>query len=122
MGLDQYAYTRTFDQSKDNVQYEFIWRKHAQLQTWMEDLFTRVNCAPAEDLNCGELELTLDDIAKLERDLQDRALPRSEGGFFFGHQFQDESAREYREQDLEFCTWARNSLRSGKRVFYSCWW
>jgi len=51
-----------------------------------------------------------------------RALPHCEGGFFYGHQFQDEAAAEYRERDLEFCAWARERIRAGETVIYSCWW
>ena len=49
-------------------------------------------------------------------------LPESPGGFFYGHQYQDESATEYRERDLEFCQWARAVLQTRQKVFYSCWW
>ena len=49
-------------------------------------------------------------------------LPESEGGIFLGHQFQDESAKQYKEQDLEFCKEALKWLDEGKEVFYECSW
>lgn len=123
MGLDQYAFKRDANEAKCNDwQEDFYWRKHAKLQTWMEQLFeTKTGLGDAE-LNCGELELTLDDIAALETAIQSENLPECPGGFFFGHQFQDESVAEYKDQDLRFCQWAREQIEQGHRVYYSCWW
>ena len=117
MGLDQYAY------SPENAENpEFIWRKHAKLQEFMERLFVLRTGKDDTDLNCGELELTADDIQMLEELVKTDRLPDSEGGFFYGHQFQDESAREYRDQDLAFCEWAKEILKTRDKVIYSCWW
>ena len=122
MGLDQYAYTRLPEQSADDVEPDFIWRKHAKLQEFMEKLFAvRTGADPAE-LNCSELELQPEDIATLQALVEHGELPDSPGGFFYGHQFQDESATEYRACDLEFCQWARAILQTRQKVFYSCWW
>ncbi len=122
MGLDQYAYTRLPEQSADDVEPDFIWRKHAKLQEFMEKLFAvRTGADPAE-LNCSELELQPEDIATLQALVEHGELPDSPGGFFYGHQFQDESATEYRARDLEFCQWARAILQTRQKVFYSCWW
>ena len=122
MGLDQYAYTRKPDQKPEDVEPQFVWRKHAKLQEWAEQLFVEKTEAFADQLNCNELILDLDDIEALERLVQKNALPESEGGFFYGHQFQDESAKEYRAQDLEFCAWAKALIKDGHIVYYSCWW
>jgi hypothetical protein len=73
-------------------------------------------------LNCGELELQAEDISTLQAMIERSELPESPGGFFYGHQFQEESATEYRERDLEFCQWARAVLQTRQKVFYSCWW
>lgn len=123
MGLDQYAFKRDQNQpeSKD-WQEDFYWRKHAKLQCWMENLFSKKTGQTSGELNCGELELTLDDINNLEQLIKAESLPDSDGGFFYGHQFQDESVTEYKDQDLRFCQWARSQIESDKRVFYSCWW
>ena len=49
-------------------------------------------------------------------------LPFCPGGFFWGHQFQEESQSEYEEQDLEFCETALQMLDKGHTVVYECWW
>jgi hypothetical protein len=49
-------------------------------------------------------------------------MPESEGGFFYGHEVQDESEQEYREQDLEFCDWALKQIEQGREVVYHCWY
>ena len=124
MGLDQYAYARPPAPlaADDDPAPAFVWRKHAKLQEWAEALFMARTGGCADTLNCGELELTLEDVDALERLVREGRLPESPGGFFYGHQHQDESAREYRAYDLEFCAWARERLMNGQRVVYSCWW
>ena len=117
MGLDQYAYSRDREQNP-----EFIWRKHVKLQSFMENLYYEREGTDAEAFNCVELELTEQDIETLEELIAANSLPQSEGGFFFGHQWQDEAAEEYREQDLEFCKWEQAILETRERVIYSCWW
>lgn len=117
MGLDQYAFTADRNQNP-----EFTWRKHAKLQEFMEQLFVTRTGSDAAKLNCAELELQPEDIATLQAMIERNELPDSPGGFFYGHQFQDESASEYRDKDLEFCHWARAILRTRQQVFYSCWW
>ncbi len=122
MGLDQYAYSRRPDQKPEEVEPEFIWRIHARLQEFMERLFVCRTGQSATELNCGELELQPEDIATLQAMVEQGKLPHCPGGFFYGHQFQDDSADEYREHDLQFCEWARNIQQTRQRVFYSCWW
>lgn len=122
MGLDQYAYIKTADSGEEGESAKFTWRKHSQLQTFMEGLYTERTGLDATDLNCGELVLQASDIDSLERAVKDSALPHCEGGFFYGHQFQDEQASEYRDYDLEFCAWARTQMQAGSTVIYSCWW
>lgn len=117
MGLDQYAYANDNEQNP-----KFIWRKHAKLQMFMENLYYERAGENAETFNCVDLQLTEQDIETLEELVAVNNLPQSEGGFFFGHQWQDEAAEEYREQDLEFCKWAQAILETRERVIYSCWW
>jgi hypothetical protein len=122
MGLDQYACARLPEQNPAEVQPNFTWRKHAKLQEFMEQLWIARTGQPAEELNCNRLELQAEDIATLQALIERNELPDSPGGFFYGHQFQEESASEYRDRDLEFCQWARAILRTRQKVFYSCWW
>jgi len=122
MGLDQYAYIRTPQSGEEGESAKFVWRKHSKLQTFMECLYTERTGLSASDLNCGELQLNIADIDTLEQAVSKDALPACEGGFFYGHQFQDEQASEYRDYDLEFCAWARTQIGQGSTVIYSCWW
>ena len=122
MGLDQYAYTRLPEQKPSEVEPKFVWRKHAKLQEFMERLHEARTGQSRDQLNCGELELQAEDIATLQDMVERGELPQGPGGFFFGHQWQDENAADYREKDLEFCAWARTILQTRQKVFYSCWW
>jgi len=45
-----------------------------------------------------------------------------EGGFFWGHQFQEEAVQEYKDEDTRFVTAALEAVREGKPVVYSCWY
>ena len=117
MGLDQYAFIP--DHSEDP---DFIWRKHAKLQTFMENIYYSRAGSDAETFNCVDLNLTAEDIETLEELIVADDLPTSEGGFFFGHQWQDEAAEDYKEQDLKFCKWAKAILETREQVIYSCWW
>ncbi len=119
MGLDQYAYLKSA--GKDATP-EFVWRKHSKLQTFMENLFAIKTGQGAAELNCEELTLTAQDLNALEGLLADQSLPECAGGFFYGHQFQEEAAQEYAEQDAAFCAWAKTQINDGEVVIYSCWW
>ena len=122
MGLDQYAYVKTPESGEEGESPKFVWRKHSKLQTFMEALYTERTGLSASDLNCGELKLEPADIDTLEKAVKGSALPHCDGGFFYGHQFQDEVAADSRDYDLEFCAWARAEIAQGSTVIYSCWW
>ncbi|NND20300.1 MAG: hypothetical protein HKN98_17155 [Silicimonas sp.] len=96
MGLDQYAYVKTPETGEEGESPKFVWRKHSKLQTFMEALYEERTGLAATDLNRGELALEIGDIDTLEQAINGSALPCCEGGFFYGHQFQDEQASEYR--------------------------
>lgn len=127
MGLDQSAYAKE-QPSGERVgggdEPTFYWRKHSRLQSWMEEKFFDKNPETERNwdtFNCEELSLSQEDIDELKCHLE-AGLPDSGGGFFWGHQFQGESAKEYREQDLKFCEWATEQLAEGNEVIYECWW
>ena len=122
MGLDQYAYIKTLESGDEGDSPKFVCRKHPKLQSFMEALYVERTGLSACDLNCEELKLEASDIDALEHAIKESALPQCEGGFFYGHQFQDEQATEYRDYDLEFCAWARAEIGAGSTVIYSCWW
>ena len=146
MGLDQYAYVASKAGARDEY-YETseyneetkewvskspkpreiaYWRKHPNLQGWMERLWERKLKAEGrtpEESNFGssfngvELELTWEDIDELERAVTHGQLPETKG-FFFG----DSSDEYYQDQDLEFVRNARAELFVGLRVFYNSSW
>jgi hypothetical protein len=140
MGLDQYAYVaaranqrsdyyNTGDWDSDSKEYVnanvenpreiAYWRKHPNLQGWMETLWRSRNTDPSEDpaFNGVELELTWEDLDQLEKDIRDDQLPYTQG-FFFGEPSDD----YYKQQDLDFIKNARAELFLGLKVFYNSSW
>jgi hypothetical protein len=140
MGLDQYMYVaaragqyKDFYENADiikdenhNIQYQNssvsqpieigYRRKHPNLQGWMEQLFAEKG-GECDTFNGVEVELTWDDIDRLEQDVLAGRLPPTQG-FFFG----SDSDEHYREQDLEFCRRAKAELFMGLKVFYNSSW
>lgn len=139
MGLDQYAYTAAQAGQRDlwwegaeldpqSQEYTnpkvpkptelAYWRKHPNLQGWMERLFAEKG-GKCDSFNGIEVELTWSDIERLEQDILSGEMSRmGTRGFFFG----DASDEYYREQDLAFCREARAQLFMGIPVFYNSSW
>ena len=150
MGLDQYAYVAAkagqqsefyekgeWDESKREIVSPVTkpreiayWRKHPNLQGWMEKLWLRKQNIPVSptdqfiednsppgDFNGVELELTWEDLDELERAVTHGRLPETTG-FFFGNPSDD----HYRESDLQFIREARSELFLGLKVFYNSSW
>ena len=123
MGLDQYATARRGEAKTDDEGYTYYedskelayWRKHPNLQGWMQDLYHEKG--GEEDFNCVDLELTLEDLDALEESLDEEALPETTG-FFFGGNADD----HYAEADREFIVAARAAIKQGYTVVYSSWW
>jgi len=123
MGLDQYAHAIDNNGEREELAY---WRKHPNLQGWMEKLWKKKGCPGFDstqghsamgDFNCIPVELTEEDLVRLEYDITYRELPITEG-FFFGSDSDD----YYREKDLEFCRKAREAIEAGLYVEYNSWW
>lgn len=123
MGLDQYAHAIDNNGEKEVLAY---WRKHPNLQGWMENLWHNKGCPgrPEEpnslgmsDFNCIPVELDHSDLDDLENAIDNNKLP-STVGFFFGSDSDD----HYKEQNLEFIRKAREALDAGLTVEYSSWW
>jgi hypothetical protein len=137
MGLDMYAYTAAkagqqdeyynsakFDEANGEFHNDAVakpreiayWRKHPNLHGWMARLAEEkgITCT---SFNGVELELTWEDLDKLERAITHGQLPSTQG-FFFGN----ESDEFYKEQDLEFIKKARTELFMGLKVFYNSSW
>ena len=140
MGLDQLAYSRPSAATNDETDECLIqWRKHPNLQGWMERLWRKQKYGDAtspdpitgegysnqtymnDPFNCEELELTADDIERLRLDIQNKTLNGGHGdttGFLFG----DSSDEFYRETDIEFCDKAEDAINKGyKIIYYSSW-
>lgn len=121
MGLDMYAcVTRHQPESavdfdpQENTQLHY-WRKHPNLHGWMEELY-RAKGGADEVFNCVNLQMTADDLDRLETAIKAGALPAT-AGFFFGASDGTET-----EDDLAFVAKAREALAAGLTVFYSSWW
>lgn len=127
MGLDQYARVQKCNLPEHAEEFCY-WRKHADLQGWMEKLWNEkgrpilnenglTESAPeGEDFNCIALYLQPADLDRLEKDVKRKKLPKTTG-FFFG-----ESTSDDRETDLKFIREAREHLKNGYSVFYFSWY
>ena len=123
MGLDQYGLARRGEAKTDDEGYTYYedsmelayWRKHPNLQGWMEDLYHEKG--GEGEFNCVDLELTLEDLEALEESLDEEALPET-AGFFFG----TDSSDYYAEADREFIVQARAAIKQGYTIIYSSWW
>lgn len=136
MGLDMYAYVAT----KAGQQNEFYegaewdrearesvnpnvtkpreiayWRKHPNLHGWMENLYR--DRGGNETFNGTELELSWEDVDRLEKAIKAGQLPHTTG-FFFGEPADD----VYYDDDLKFCVDAKAELFLGQKVFYNSSW
>jgi len=124
MGLDQYCYTK-IGCSEHELAY---FRKHPNLHGWMERLWQEHGCPglepdeqtnPSMHFNGIELQLSFDDIDRLERDNATGALAELKTtGFFFGAASDD----VYQEAVSEFCRKARAELFLGLPVYYNSSW
>ena len=131
MGLDMYAYVaKKKDEMKEYYEsYDYetdsgpvtkpreiaYWRKHPNLHGWMHKLWNEKGFDG--DFNGDELELTFEDLDRLEYVVKHRELPGTTG-FFFGNDADD----FYKDQDLEFIKKARSELTQGMKVFYNSSW
>ena len=139
MGLDQYATARKGEPRKvpqtwtttdaDGNEEEVVeyynewddeiqlaeWRKHPNLQGWMQELYYKKG--GEGEFNCVDVELTLEDLDALEATLDEDELTETVG-FFFGGNADD----HYAEADREFIVQARAAIKKGYKVFYSSWW
>lgn len=133
MGLDQYAFInpreekRTNDEGKEYTvklaEKDFYWRKHSRLQTFMEKRWVEKTGKDAVELNCKDMELNREDIIALVKAVNNGyADDFCEGGFYYGHQFQEQIVQEEKTTDLHFCEEALQAIDDGHKVVYSCWW
>jgi hypothetical protein len=135
MGLDQFSYrvkkgfitqpvdfqTEKYNEEteehevlcdKEEIQY---WRKHPNLQGWMENLYNQKG--GEDEFNCANVQLTWEDLEELEQDIKENRLPET-CGFFFGIN----SDEEYKEETLDWIQRSLDSIKDGYDVYYSSWW
>jgi hypothetical protein len=146
MGLDQYAYAvrphsdntdfgwawEAHEQDYDSKVHNIAeWRKHSDLQGWMEALYLR-KCDEqgveprmgAEGswfegqvtFNCQPLRLSYQDLLDLREAVNDDALPETEG-FFFG-----QSDDYHKEQTVKFIEDALRAIGQDMTIYYDSWW
>jgi len=126
MGLDQYAFKIKKGKIKssiinpDDLNSEIskeicYWRKHPNLQGWMNRLYEEKG--GDEVFNCIAILLTLEDIERLERDVINNKLPDTEG-FFYG----TSADEHYKEKDLLFIQNAKLWIEDGYDILYDSWW
>ena len=128
MGLDQYAYSISkaekplldtqehYDgelaiESQDELAY---WRKHADLNGWMTNLYH--SKGGEGSFNGQILELTKEDVEELQRAVKEEGLETATG-FFWGV-----SDERHDNETLAFIKKALKALKEGKIVYYCCSW
>jgi hypothetical protein len=117
MGLDMYAYIARNKGDDLNTSREIAyWRKHPNLHGWMEKLAEEKKYS-FRTFNGVEVELTWEDIDRLEKAIKSHSLPHTTG-FFFG----DGADDIYYDDDLKFCVNAKAELFLGLKVFYNSSW
>jgi len=152
MGLDQYAHLRNrkinwkkyySDDEKESQEEQkdvFVWRKHARLQTFMNKMFEKQNAEQLlkkrkdKDFNPFDMDhlgMNGDDEVYITRevvkDLEEEIKSNYHNsfcadGFFWGQQFQEESVKEYKEQDKKFVKWCEEQIENKKVPIYTCSW
>ena len=123
MGLDQYA---------QGLDREFYWRKHARLQEFMSKEHNKQYPKFKSESDLGHLGFNGGDGDVI---ITDKLLDRLEeaikngywdyfatDGFFWGQQFQEESANGYKEQDRQILKAARKALKKARTIVYNCSW
>lgn len=131
MGLDMYGYTMCAEfagnrQTDVNVREDEVeqaqlkdiayWRKFNHLHGWIEDLYREKG--GTDVFNCRTVRLELEDLARLEADLDGGKLEHTPG-FFFGD---DEIYPEDITETKAFIEKARAAIAAGLAVFYDSWW
>jgi hypothetical protein len=114
----------------EDAETPYYWRKHARLQQFMMQLDDARNSISAEQRDLdgimgsfnGYIFLEEGDIIKLQQLIENDNLPFCHDSFFWGHQFQEEQMKDYKEQDLDFCKDALIWLKKGYQVVYICSW
>ena len=145
MGLDQFAhlrghkvnwekyYSNKEDESKEEEKHVFVWRKHARLQEFMAKKWTEQNPSVKvegmlahlgfnsdQDAPCYMTKEVVDELGEqINKGFSDYV---AEDGFFWGQQFQEESVKDYKDQDIKFLKFCQQAINENKVVEYWCSW
>tara|TARA_B100002019_G_scaffold184199_1_gene158987 strand:- start:1541 stop:2014 length:474 start_codon:yes stop_codon:yes gene_type:complete len=142
MGLDQHAHLRGTKVDWEKYYNEddygdknniFVWRKHARLQEFMAKKWADQNPAIKTEGFLAHLGfngdqeapcyLTKEVVEELSEQIQKGFSDyHAQDGFFWGQQFQEESVKEYKEQDIKFLKFCEQAISEGKVVEYWCSW
>ena len=141
MGLDQHAHLRGhnvnwakyYDDDKEECSKVFVWRKHARLQQFMSSWWDKQNKHHQHEGHLAHLGFNADQEApvymteELVTDLAEAISNNykdyvAEDGFFWGQQFQEESVKEYKDQDIKFLKFCQQAISEKKVVEYWCSW
>ena len=148
MGLDQYAHLRNrkvdwekyYNDDEEEQKGVFVWRKHARLQTFFARKWREQNQAEQKkrdkrltshpmDLahlgfNSGdEVYITEEVVKELEETYKKNYHDNfCSDGFFWGQQFQEESVKEYKNQDKKFIDWCKEQIKNKQVPIYCCSW
>ena len=142
MGLDQHAHIKgteiDWEKYFQDSEYSdkagvFVWRKHARLQEFMakkwaeqnpavepEGLLAHLGFNADQEAPCYMTKEVVEELAEqIKKGFSDY---HAEDGFFWGQQFQEESVKEYKEQDMKFLKFCEQAISENKVVEYWCSW
>ena len=51
-----------------------------------------------------------------------KKLPKTEGFFYGTDTYEEDYEKYYKKDDLAFIKSAREAIKDGKEVIYTCWW
>lgn len=114
MGLDQYLYAYATEDSERREVGR--WRKHANLQGFMEQKWRELHPDTDEDFNCVPLRLTKDICEEVIERSRARTLPYTVG-FFFGTSMPEDD-----EDTIRLMQEAIRLIEAGEIVEYDSWW
>lgn len=126
MGLDQFAFAvkakkitkklgvTILEENRKKIDLAY-WRKHPNLQGWMEQKYREKG--GTEVFNCVNVELTIKDLKELKAAVMFKKLPET-CGFFFGQ----DSDEHYADEDIKFIEKAIKFIEDGYQIYYTSWW
>tara|TARA_B100000959_G_C14964211_1_gene617047 strand:- start:476 stop:823 length:348 start_codon:yes stop_codon:yes gene_type:complete len=115
MGLDQFLVA----QKGEAVEQIGLWRKHANLQGYMEQLALKRGVVDdIKEFSCVDLPLNLQDILDVKKVIGEDMLPYTTG-FFYGKSNCDDAEKN---QDLLIFDEAESYCLMGWNIAYSAWW